>query len=342
LYYSNDFNITWNYIGPDADEDGIYPWTAPGAGTYWWIANGLGAGPPSPGDPAEAGPYIITLSTSSPTDIELHKSGNDIYIDWTTGTGPFEVWRSTTVNGTGFALHDTTAGMNYLDIGALADMNDYAYVIRGQGSTINSNMGFKYIRELVNHSLAISWIGLPYKTDLATADDLMDDINLYGSGGDAVYVATTWNSTIQGYQSRTDLGASRIGINFNLEPGVGYQVKMHEALDWKIVGASQDVGTDIIVNLHNNSLAVHWIALPYNTIHLVADDVMDDINADGPGGDAIQSLTNWSPASQGYNSRVDIGALRIGINFDIVPGFMYQARMFVNVNWTISNDVLYP
>ncbi|MFH0816437.1 MAG: hypothetical protein V1934_06450 [Methanobacteriota archaeon] len=72
LYYSNDKNSTWYYIGTEDDmvnEDGLFAWTAPDSGEYWWYAgNGYGAiadDPPGPGTPAEAGPYVITLPPPS-------------------------------------------------------------------------------------------------------------------------------------------------------------------------------------------------------------------------------------------------------------------------------------
>jgi hypothetical protein len=71
LYYSKDYNSTWNIIGTEEDEfleDGYCVWTAPGAGTYWWLATNdfpENDDQPAPGTPAEAGPYEITESTVS-------------------------------------------------------------------------------------------------------------------------------------------------------------------------------------------------------------------------------------------------------------------------------------
>ncbi len=73
LYYSDDYNATWNYIDADPDDDGSYLWIAPGPGVYWWIANGDSwIGPPGAGQPAEAGPYIITI----PETWNLHNGQN--------------------------------------------------------------------------------------------------------------------------------------------------------------------------------------------------------------------------------------------------------------------------
>ncbi len=351
IYYSNDNNATWHYIGSVPVWGTSVSWVAPSFGTYWWyvIANDFSGVPgpfaPTPGTSAEAGPYVITPAPGPPTDIACHKSGNDIYINWATGTGPFEIWRSNYFDGTGFALHDTTTNYFYTDLGALADLNNYSYVVRSQGETTNSNMGFKLLRPLVDNGLAKNWISLPYKCDITTADELMDDINADGPGGDVVSITTRWDTANQIFQSRTDIGASRIGVNFAIVPGIGYQVKIKSgmSMDWKIVGAAQDIGSDVTLSLVNNSLAYNWVALPYNSAYANADELMDAINADGPGGDSINILTQWDDSSQIFQSRTDIGASRIGVNFNILPGHCYQARMVQGItDWVISQNVLGP
>ncbi len=279
----------------------------------------------------------------APIELELHKAGDDIQLNWAGGESPFEIWRSNSVNGTGFSLYDITAGVSYLDIGALTDGNNYSYIIRGQSEPTDSNMGFKIIRPLTSDSLGFNWIGLPYKTDLLTADDLMDDINQYGAG-DVCTTVTKWNQDPMGYISRMDIGAIRVGPDFVLEPGVGYQVDVNQPVDWIIVGAANDIDTPVHINLANNSLKFNWISLPYNTILTNADQAMDQINADTPSpGMNIDTFTRWDEDLQGYISRYDTGAIRVGPNFDIMPGYGYQVRMLNdNPAWEISDNVLYP
>ena len=74
LYYSNDWNATWNALGLDATVDGIFPVDldlVAGQGTYWWIAasnrtDSDDTGLPPGGTPAEAGPYVY--STGMPPE----------------------------------------------------------------------------------------------------------------------------------------------------------------------------------------------------------------------------------------------------------------------------------
>ncbi|MDD4308641.1 MAG: hypothetical protein PHU53_07545 [Thermoplasmata archaeon] len=82
LYYSNDNNATWHYIASVYNEFYLptltYSWNAPGSGIYWWQAIG-GCGeydPPTAWQPAEAGPYVITLPPSPHFDIPVISGWN--------------------------------------------------------------------------------------------------------------------------------------------------------------------------------------------------------------------------------------------------------------------------
>ena len=142
--------------------------------TYWPVYSGYSESP------------VYTVYP----DIELHESGNDILINWTEGSGLFEIWRSNNVDGTGFVYYDSTNAKSYTDVGALADNNSYSYYVHDVINNLDSNMGFKLCRQLTSNGLGNNWISLPYKCDITTADELMDDINADGPGGDAAYIAT--------------------------------------------------------------------------------------------------------------------------------------------------------
>ncbi len=290
-----------------------------------------------------------TKAAISPFDISAHKSADDIVLDWTTGTGPFGIYISDSVDGSGpyVLLADGIAGTTYTHVGALADDFNHSYYVSSDGGLTKSNLAFKLCRPLCDNGLALNWITLPYKTDLVNADDLMDDINLHGPGGDTAYIVTRWNINTPMYESRTDLGAIRIGVNFALTPGESYQVKTYpgKASTWKIVGANQDIGTDITIELPNNSLDYQWIGLPYNTGFANAGEVMDQINIDGSGGISCDKLTEWYELSQGYNNYLDIGIFRIGQNFEVRPGYGYQVHTtegHENPAWVISQNTLEP
>jgi hypothetical protein len=290
----------------------------------------------------------------TPWDIACHRSGPDILIDWTTGVGPFDVYIADTVSGAGpfVLLAGGVAGMNYLHPGAVGDGLSHSYYVTADGGVTKSNLGFKLINPLTDVGLATNWIGLPYKCDITTADQLMDDVNIDNGGVNAVNVATQWDRGLQGYQSRTELGAMRIGINFAIQAGHGYQLKMFtgQPVVWNVIGAAADVDSvtylpiPLTTALTDVGLATNWFALPYNTVLANADAVMDEINADGPGGNAVNVLTQWDRGLQGYQSRTELGAMRIGINFAIQPGQGYQAKMFAGfpVTFILNDDVLLP
>ena len=358
IFYSENGVTPFVSAGTEAP-DGSFDWTIPGGNgdTYDWIVNAVGGDDDGVGiaaGPAEAGTYTMVdiAGGVTPWDIACHKSGNDLVIDWTTGSGPFEVFIADTVTGAGpyVSLASGIAANTYTHVGALTDgLSHSYYVTAGDGET--SNLGFKLVKSLVDNGLSLNWIALPYKSDITTADQMMDDINSDGPGGDAAYIVTQWDTANQIYQSRTDLGAPRIGVNFAIAPGIGYQVKMNAAMamNWNIVGAAPDkdasyVSTDVTVSLVSNGLALNWIALPYNTILTTADEMMDAINAAGPGGDAVYIATQWDTANQIYQSRTDLGAPRIGVNFALAPGAGYQIKMNAAMDfvWTISDNVLEP
>jgi hypothetical protein len=272
-------------------------------------------------------------------------------MDWTTGGGPFDIYISDNVAGAGpfNLLASGISGMNYLHVGALTDGLSHAYYVTSDGGATKSNLGFKLIRQLTDVGLATNWIALPYKCDVTTADELMDDINLDNGGVDAVNVASRWDRTLQGYQSRIDVGASRIGINFAIQPGHGYSVKMFtgQSVTWNIVGAAQNsepgtyIPTVVTTNLVDIGLATSWIALPYNSILFNAQGVMDAINHDGPGGDSVFIITHWNEILQGYQSW---NAMGMGINFAIQAGHGYQVKMSTGfpVTFELTDDVLLP
>jgi hypothetical protein len=359
IFYSMDGNVTWNPLANDPTVEGppgIFPGVdldllVPGGpGTYWWICNMVGGaddvGVPAGGTPAEAGPYVYS-SGFSPTDISVHESGNDILIDWTTGLSggaDWEVYRSMSFTG-GFALYDTApaAGMSYTDVGAYADGNNYAYIIKAAGDPTNSNMGYKLVRQLTDAILGFNWIGLPYKCDLLDVDDVMDDINADAGVDNTCDIFTYWDTTAQGLVSRTDIGAIRVGPIFPMNPGQGYQAHVVAPVTWKVVGADIDVGATATVALVDNLLAYTWITFPYNTLFADADQVMDQIQADGSGGDDIDIFTYWDEVAQGLVSRTDIGAIRVGPIFPINPGQGFQTHMVLpNGAWDIHQNLYYP
>ena len=110
---------------------------------------------------------------------------------------------------------------------------------------------------------------------------------------------------------------------------------MSQNVTWKIVGANHDLDNVVPVPLVNNSMANTWISLPYNSSLKTADDLIDNINSYGPGGDSAIKLVQWNSTIQVFQSRVDIGAVRIGINFPLVPGVGYLVKMGTAVNWEI-------
>ena len=179
----------------------------------------------------------------------------------------------------------------------------------------------------------------------------MNDINADGPGGDTCNIATRWDTTAQGYSSRTDIGAIRVGDNFAITAGVGYLVHCVQPVTWNVVGANPNKDASynlptVNVALVDNGLGNTWIAFPYNVNYANADAVMNQINTDTPtAGDDINILTRWDETAQGYSSRTDIGAIRVGDNFIPTAGYGYLTHMVsghANPAWNIYQFTLEP
>jgi hypothetical protein len=117
--------------------------------------------------------------------------------------------------GVGYQVH-VVAPVDWMIVGANQD-KDAAYNI------------IPITVPLVDTGLAYNWIAFPYNTQFANADAVMDQINTDTAGApanDCIDILTWWDESVMGYIDRTDLGGIRVGINFIIDPGHGYQAHM--------------------------------------------------------------------------------------------------------------------
>ena len=220
------------------------------------------------GNPCLNAPYswvffvMVDPVTEAP-DIRVHKDVNDINITWMAVTNATEyvIYRSLEVNGTGFnwliPLGNTTETY-YVDIGALADGNNYSYVVRGlngAGEGPKSNIGWKLSVFLQNNIATTSnnWVALPYFSDISDAASLMADIGASCTKVSSMNLNTQYLDNYVGIPIQ----------NFALQAGLGYQVVVNADVTYTMVG-SYDPSVTIGLQFNAGTTSNNWIALPYH------------------------------------------------------------------------------
>ncbi len=288
------------------------------------------------GNPCQNAPYSWWFQVSlgvveHAPDIYLHKLGADINITWApvANATSYNIYRSLAVNGTGFnftAPWGVTAEPYFLDIGALADTNNYSYIVRGNsagGEGPKSNIGWKLRKQLVENAATtdINWIALPYNSDLKFAQDLINDLG----GATNVNSISRWVAATQSYQNKLPVG----GANWPITPGEGLLVNMKASLIYTVIGSYNNT---TMVNLIENAATtdINWIALPYHSQLKFAQDLINNLG----GAININSISRWVATTQSYQNKLPVG----GANWPIIPG----DAILVNVKLTISNYNMGP
>lgn len=288
------------------------------------------------GNPCQNAPYswwfLVSLGVVEfAPDIRIHKAGADLNITWApvTNATSYNIYRSLAVNGTGFNFSSpigTASEAYFIDAGALADVNNYSYVVRGNcagGEGPKSNIGWKLRKQLVENAATsdINWIALPYNSDLKLAQDLIVDL---GGAGNVNYVSR-WVASTQSYQNRFPVS----GFNWPITPGEGLLVNIKTDMIYTIVGSFNNT---TMVNLLENPTTsdINWISLPYHSQLYFAQDLILNLG----GGANINYVSRWVASTQSYQNKFPV----VGFNWPITPG----DAILVNVKVTISNYNLGP
>jgi len=174
-------------------------------------------------------------------------------------------------------------------------------------AAIASNMGFK-IDISLKAGGASNWVSLPYHNQYTDAASIFTDV------GVATQVSR-WDNTTNTFQTY----GARGGIDFSIDPGQAYLVKVSVNKDWIVVGS------------HNPSLALslqaggasNWISVPYHTTAADAADLFSQIPN-------VSQLSRWDNTTNTFQT---YGA-RGGINFPITKGEGVLVKVTSAASWT--------
>ncbi|MBN2384532.1 hypothetical protein JXQ70_16785 [bacterium] len=166
----------------------------------------------------------------------------------------------------------------------------------------------------------LTWIALPYETDLLDAEDIRNDIISQGGTCDRVYHWIPASDILEYYV--------RGGNNFSIIPGIGYGIVIggEEDFSWTVVGEHDpSVSVPLEVSGGHN---LNWLSLPYNSTSLTAADLKDELIADGI---PVNRVYKWNPDTDDctfYESA------RAGTNFDLEPGYSVAVTIGAAGVWT--------
>jgi hypothetical protein len=74
--------------------------------------------------------------------------------------------------------------------------------------------------------LGNNWVSVPYHTTCVNADDLKTEVTGQGISVTRIY---RWDTTVEDYEFYQD---TRTGVNFAINPGIGYMLKTTGAGNW--------------------------------------------------------------------------------------------------------------
>ncbi len=182
-----------------------------------------------------------------------------------------------------------------------------------------SNMGFKLSMTLPANSVS-KYIALPFYNSYSTQTAAYLRNDIIAAGGTTVEVINWTGTTLQRYA-----GGGIGQVNFNLVPGIGYQIKTIAAVNnWVIVGSHNPSTT---ISLEANSIS-KFLAVPYHTTSTTAALLRNELIA--VGGTSVEVL-NWNGTVWQRYAGGGVGQ----VNFNIVPGIAYQAKSVTAIAaWT--------
>jgi len=187
-------------------------------------------------------------------------------------------------------------------------------------ATMSSNMGFKLSQTLTG--TVSKYVALPFYNSLSTQTAQYLRLDCIAAGGTGVNVYD-WNGTA--WQRYAGGGVGQ--VNFNLAPGIGYQVK-----------STADVSNWVIVGSHNPSTVLtlagtvsKYIAVPYHTTCTTAQFLRLEVMAAGGTG---VNVYDWNGTAWQRYAGGGVGQ----VNFNITPGTAYQVKSTGDVtSWVPSH-----
>ncbi len=244
---------------------------------------------------------VIWPPPESPSFIWANKSNNDVRLEWSDGKGIFEIFISNNLNGTGFNFSSPNASTSnrywsnryWVHEDALGDGDNYSYVVRAKENTTNSNIAWKFAKEISKPGFPnVTWASLPYAYEMATLEDVAEDI-----GDDIAWKVRVYDTSNQEYKSveyNTSTSSWEGNTSYAIDFGGAVQIYCNNSGTWDIVGSYEPIFSHSIAKPGNPN--INWLAIPFHHSYDNLEDIAIDI------GDAITwEVRVWSVTNQAYN-----------------------------------------
>ena len=201
------------------------------------------------------------------------------------------------------------------------------------GIVFSSNMGFRVLRELIAPDGGVQSLSgrnalcLPYQPGLATAEDLIQDIDTQAGGSSTVAVERFLpeSDTVLSYDGTVPAD------NFALEPGVGYTVVVSADVAYYLVGShDHQARVNMFGPDHPSSLSGrNRYCAPYHAAASTASELAEEIDRFA-GGSAVIAVTKFLASSDG-------AVVYVGLNkandFPLEPGMAYEIQLGTSVDY---------
>ncbi|MDI6709017.1 MAG: carboxypeptidase-like regulatory domain-containing protein, partial [Candidatus Thermoplasmatota archaeon] len=319
-YEPRDMIDTDNQIGP-GDFGAVIPAQTSSGWVYYYVTAYDGTQTTTYWNVTVGTPFRIRIIGiiigASPARVTATRSGNNIVLNWTDTGATYNIYRSTSVDGTGFNWDNPVAtgvtGSSWTDTGKYTDSGNYSWVVNATGNATKSNIAFKRCQPiLIPKAPNINWIAIPHYTPYAKLKDIAGDVNAQGPDsmpdGD-VGVVRYWNVTLQQYRETVydDTEERWVGTGADdlVTPGMAVMLSAKTSFIWKVVGAhNKTLKISISIPKAPN---INWVSLPYHTTYVKLKDVALDVNAQGPDsmpdGD-VGVVRYWNVTLQQYRETV--------------------------------------
>lgn len=201
------------------------------------------------------------------------------------------------------------------------------------GVVFSSNMGFRVLRDLIAPDGGVQSLSgrnevcLPYQPGLATAEDLIQDIDTQAGGSSTV--------AVERFLPESDTVLSYDGTvpedNFALESGVGYTVVVNADVAYYLVGSHDpQVVVKLLGSEHPSSLSGrNRYCAPYHAAATTAGELSEEIDRFAGGG-AVIAVTKFLASSDGA---VVYAGLNKTNDFPLEPGTAYEIQLATSVDY---------
>jgi hypothetical protein len=190
------------------------------------------------------------------------------------------------------------------------------------GIAVASNMGFKLNRALIQldggGAAASNWVSLPYNNSFADATALKADIT-------NATLVSRWNAASAQFEDFTG-SAPRTDVNFSVNAGTAYSVKVSADQSWIVVGShAPGTGVSVIQLDGGGAAASNWISVPYHTTSTNATALKAEIPNS-------TLLSRWNPTAAQFEDFTG-SAPRTDVNFTVAAGEGYSVKVSTNSTW---------